>query len=324
MEIASMGKRRRLTFCDAAIAVLTKHGAPMHTNEITREAREAGLLESRGKTPQDTMSARIGDELKSGFEKGTKCRFYKHARGEYGMVEWQQQMPYCDAAAKILANNGTAMSALAIAKEAFYLGIIPVTYPNPSKEMLAQLNLEIANGRKDGSPSRFHMPDKECFELAKWIQKQPTLRQAYSHSDLLDDLSGLAQSRLQDLAPADFEMVVMGMLADFGCQQFKQKQRSRYGGFHLKCTLVVGEAIRMGMVVFATNQQGEVDAASVELVRGKLGTYEQGVVFAAGGFSSQARREAARKDAPPVSLIGGERLARLLVKSLSHAQQAQA
>ncbi len=231
---------------------------------------------------------------------------------------------FVDVAEMVLEEVGQPMHAHAIAERAVERELISRRAVNPKGNMSAKLAKEVMHGGKGGKPSRFYRLIPKTYGLVKWRHHKPIQQASLMHSDLVSDLSQLAQSRLKDLAPADFEKLVMGLLADFGCQQYKRAQRNSDGSFYIKCTLVVGEAIRMGMVVYATNQQGAVDATSVELVRGKLRTHERGVVFAAGGFGSQARREAERKDAPPVSLIGGELLSRLLVKSLSQARQAQA
>ncbi len=231
---------------------------------------------------------------------------------------------FTDVAVQVLEAVGQPMHAHAIAVKAQEMRLIYPHAKDPKSNMQSKLAKEVKEGGKDKKPSRFYRSVTGKYGLVKWREWSPAEQPSLVPADLVGELSKLAQSRLQDLAPADFEKLVMGLLGDFGCQQYKRAQRNRDGSFYIKCTLVVGEAVRMVVVVFATNQQGEVDATSVELVRGKLRTYEQGVVFAAGGFSSQARREAARKDAPPVGLIGGELLSRLLVKSLSQARQAQA
>lgn len=51
-----------MTFYEAAVAVLREAGRPLHYKKITAQAIERDLLSHVGKTPEDTMSARLGQE----------------------------------------------------------------------------------------------------------------------------------------------------------------------------------------------------------------------------------------------------------------------
>jgi restriction system protein len=53
----------------AAIEVLKKAGKPLHAAEIAKLIIEAGLWKSDGKTPEDTVSARLYSDIKSNYDK---------------------------------------------------------------------------------------------------------------------------------------------------------------------------------------------------------------------------------------------------------------
>lgn len=69
-----------MTFTDAAEEVLRKvsGGKPMHYRDITEQALRRQLIKTRGRTPEDTMDARIGDEIRS---RGPRSRFVRRGRG---------------------------------------------------------------------------------------------------------------------------------------------------------------------------------------------------------------------------------------------------
>jgi hypothetical protein len=54
---------RHKTFLEAALEVLTRHHTPLRATEIVEKAIRLGLLRTRGKTPERTMSARLYGEL---------------------------------------------------------------------------------------------------------------------------------------------------------------------------------------------------------------------------------------------------------------------
>ncbi len=67
------------------------------------------------------------------------------------------------------------------------------------------------------------------------------------------------------------------------------------------------------MAVQVKRWKNNVQAPTVQQVRGSLGAHEQGLIISTSGFSSGAQAEAKRPDAPPVGLMDGERLVQLLV-----------
>ncbi len=59
----------------------------MHYTEITRQAIDRGLIESRGKTPADTMNAVVGVEIRRREARGEQPRFERLGGGLVGLAE---------------------------------------------------------------------------------------------------------------------------------------------------------------------------------------------------------------------------------------------
>ncbi|MEN4011380.1 MAG: winged helix-turn-helix domain-containing protein [Bellilinea sp.] len=87
------------TFLDAAYQILIATDRPMSAEEITRQALDRGLLETKGETPAATMSARLYMDIK---EKGAASRFIQVGRNLFTTISTTngQQRPQFEAAAQ--------------------------------------------------------------------------------------------------------------------------------------------------------------------------------------------------------------------------------
>jgi len=70
-------------FKAAAREVLGEVGHPLHHTNITEIALESGYLESAGRTPQNTMRARLSADVRDSPE----TPFDRTAPGVYGLKE---------------------------------------------------------------------------------------------------------------------------------------------------------------------------------------------------------------------------------------------
>lgn len=87
------GNRRPLqtmSFTDAAEEVLKRFSGrkPMHYRDITAKALEIGLVQTRGKTPEASLNAQVGNEIGRAAQRGETPRFIKHGKGYYGLSRW--------------------------------------------------------------------------------------------------------------------------------------------------------------------------------------------------------------------------------------------
>jgi restriction system protein len=73
-----------MTFLDAAYEILKRAGQPLHYAEIASRALAAGLLDTRGQTPEATMGSRLyQDTQRAG------SRFQRVSRGMFRLTEAQ-------------------------------------------------------------------------------------------------------------------------------------------------------------------------------------------------------------------------------------------
>jgi hypothetical protein len=75
-----------MNFLDAAEQVLKKSKKPLHYKAITKEILTEKLVETSGKTPEATLNAVIGTDIKVNVE---KSRFMRTGRGFFGLREWE-------------------------------------------------------------------------------------------------------------------------------------------------------------------------------------------------------------------------------------------
>ncbi len=72
-----------LNFRAAARLVLEEVGHPLHYTDITELALESGYLSSRGRTPHNTMRARLSVDVRDNEE----SPFVQTAPGVYGLKD---------------------------------------------------------------------------------------------------------------------------------------------------------------------------------------------------------------------------------------------
>ena len=70
-----------MDFKAAAREVLKEMGHPLHYSDITEIALESGYLRSAGRTPQNTMRARLSVDVRDNPE----SPFFQSAPGVYGL-----------------------------------------------------------------------------------------------------------------------------------------------------------------------------------------------------------------------------------------------
>jgi restriction system protein len=79
-----------LTFTNAAEVILEKCSdrQPMHYRDITAEILEQNLVHTEGQTPEATLYASIGSEIKRNLKRGETPRFVIHGKGYVGLRKW--------------------------------------------------------------------------------------------------------------------------------------------------------------------------------------------------------------------------------------------
>ena len=75
-----------MTAKDAAALVLKKEGGVLHVREITKRIISGGLWKTSGKTPWDTVEARLSEDIN---RKGKASPFIRTAPGTFGLKEYE-------------------------------------------------------------------------------------------------------------------------------------------------------------------------------------------------------------------------------------------
>lgn len=156
------------SFIKAAKLILEKEGKLLSAFEIIEEATKKGLIKTKGKTPQQTMGARIYTDIK---RKGEKSLFYKAERGKFGLKKWEEKedkfidFSFKNAALKVLKEKNKPLSFYDITKIALQRGYLKTVGKTPERSMGAQLYTDI---KTNGDKSLFVQLGKNRFGLRSW------------------------------------------------------------------------------------------------------------------------------------------------------------
>lgn len=308
-----------MTVADAVQQVLASAGAPLHYEEITQRILSLGLWVPLTKTPSATVRGTIYVELK----KGTASRFQAAGKGVFALSQIAGspaaaplkagELSFTDAAERVLEQcaGGRPMHYREVTRKALELELLSTQGQTPEATMRALIGVEIQRQEQRGERPRFFRLAKGLIGLTRWRREGDLPAQIERHNlEVRKKLHG----RLMALAPADFEVLVSELLVKLGFQTTVTRS-SGDGGIDVRGTLVVGDVIRTRMAIQVKRWKSNVQAPTVQQVRGSLGAHEQGLIITTSDFSSGARTEAARADATPVALMNGAELVKLLMEN---------
>ncbi len=322
-----------LSALSAAAQVLREAGEPLHYEEITRRILDQGLWTTQGKTPSATISAQLAVDIK---RKGASSRFHKVGRGVYALADATEsttkapttpQLPikkgktskrnagtlsFTDAAERILeSSGGEPLHYREITRRALDQGMLNTSGLTPEATMYAQVLTEGKRKKRRGEQPRFLMLGRGMITLARWQAKGVAYQVEESNRKAKRELL----ARIKALSPDGFEELIGRLLGEIGFEEIEVTSLGNDGGIDVRGTLVVGEVIRTKLAVQVKRWKNNVQAPTVQQVRGSLGAHEQGLIITTSDFSTGARREAERPDATPVGLMDGEQLVALLVEN---------
>lgn len=155
------------SFHKIAQKILEENGGPMSAVEITEEAIRRGFLNTKGKTPINTMGARLYMDAK-----GKNPIFYKAGAGKFGLLKWEKSKSnntvsasFKDAARRVLEGEKRPLSFYDITAIALKKGYLETAGRTPERSMGAQLYTDIKN---NGNKSEFVQLGKNRFGLKTW------------------------------------------------------------------------------------------------------------------------------------------------------------
>jgi restriction endonuclease Mrr len=85
-QIGGVKRGTKLSFVDAAKAVLRQEGCALHYAELTERAVEAGILGTKGATPEITMHVSLMASIKEAQRRGETPDLVKTSRGYFALV----------------------------------------------------------------------------------------------------------------------------------------------------------------------------------------------------------------------------------------------
>lgn len=173
------------TSAEYAEMVLKAKGdkTPMHYKAITGEALLSGWLNTPGKTPADTMSAAIIDDIRLSEERGEAPRFVRVDNVMYALNTQDTPLPpptpaksrkgksltLADCAEKVLMAMGgkTPMRCREIVEEAQKRGWLAPRGKTPASSMYTALFCDIRKSEKRGELPRFARVGRGLFALSQ-------------------------------------------------------------------------------------------------------------------------------------------------------------
>ena len=303
---------------EAAVKVLTEAGEPLHARELTKRILAAKLWKTAGKTPHQTVSARLYADIKKNADASP---FVLVGPQMFGVRTDAVASPeasgdtysFTESAEKVLERFGKKqpMHYRAVTEKALEQGWLKTEGKTPEASMYAQIITEIRRYQKRGEQPRFVQHGKGYVSLSRWMGQGLAFEIEQHNKKIRQALL----KRLLEMKWEEFEELIARLLAEVGFEEIEMTGRSGDGGIDVRATLVVGEVIRTRMAVQVKKWKRNVQAPVVQQVRGSLGTHEQGLIITTSDFSPGARTEAARPDAVPVALMNGEQLVVLLVEN---------
>ena len=314
---------------DAAAVVLEEAHGPLHYREVTERMLARGLWTTAGKTPWDTVNARIAVDIR---KRGPSSRFVRVGPGRFALnapsAAGEQSEPsesvmpnseapaggmsFTDAAEQILSRSTERepVHYAVITAQALEGGLIRTEGRTPAATMYSVILAEIRRREARGETPRFVQHGRGMVGLTAWLPAEVAGLVEEKNREVRDALL----DRAGKASPEDFERLVSELLAAMGFEDVDVTSASGDGGIDVRGTLVVGDTVRIRMAVQAKRWKANVRAPEVQRVRGSLGAHEQGLIVTTSDFSRGARTEATRPDAAPVALMNGEQFAALLAK----------
>lgn len=271
---------RRVSTATAVARVLEASSArrPMHYKDITRIALEKNWLKTKSKDPSNVVYMQIANEIRREAKGGRKTVFTSAGRGNFGLKSW----------------GASAMSAAPVGRPRGR----PAGRPGRPRGRPAGRPTGRPVGRPAGRP--VGRPAGRRTAGASLVER---------HNESVYEA---LRRRVASASGPMFERGVRKLLDKMGFASSGRASSDK--GALLRGALTIGGALLMPLAVRIAPRGARVSAAFVRDMRGAMQMYENGVIFAAGEFSSDAQAEASQAGKNPISLIGAAALARLLAK----------
>lgn len=216
-------------------------------------------------------------------------------------------MNFLEAAYEILQDAGKPLHYTEISQQALAKQLITPKGSTPAATMGSRLYVDTKK-----PDTRFKRFSKGYFGLAEPAQTD----------EIADQVNAINQSTRQQLQqllqnmPADrFEALIEELLLALGFEEDSVKVTSYHGdgGIDVRGVLNAGGITRINAAVQVKRWKKNIQAPTVQGVRGSLTTHEQGIIITSSDFSKGAQQEANAIGKTPISLVNGQALLDLLI-----------
>ena len=297
-ETAASRRRRApgnpRTLLDAAEIVLKHHadGQPLHIRDVVSLAVEHGYWATGGQTPTNTLSARVGTEIKQREADGQRQRFTRPWRGYLGLADWETPDPAHVADAEVDEAEVEPPS-----------GTADEDAHEPDDDVAAEaVNSDTEAGAAESDETR----------------TRAVLDAAQRHeADLVNQsdqgvVNALAEY-LAALEPQGFIRCLTTYLAEIGAEELTFAGGAGRFDISARGTIITAGLFRRPLSVHVSCSAGHrVTPADVAVCRGQAGTFDLALVIALGGFSPEARAELQRSGTLPLEALDRTEFAQAL------------
>lgn len=222
----------------------------------------------------------------------------------------KQKISFKEAAARILEEASEPMSAKAITVIALEKELIETEGVTPEATMGAIIYSDISSN----SDSVFEKVGPGLFALkSKQGSSSPIVFVDKQNKKAVNELKQI----LLSIDPYQFEYLIADLLQKIGFENVVVTKRSGDKGIDVIANLTVGGITNVKTVIQAKRYKdgNKVDGKVITQLRGSAAVDQRGLVITTSDFTKDAVEESKALNKMPVSLINGEKLLNLLVKS---------
>lgn len=310
---------------DAVVRVLKEADKPLTPQEITSTAQRNGYWKTDGITPDRTISAVITRDIKDNPE---SSRFIRIKPNLYDLrnsniAETSNQSSsgtaansrttFIDAAHKVLSmkDGNQSLHYRSITEIALQAKYIVPTGRTPEATMSSALSRLVKQQSLRGDKPTFESLGKGYYRLTP-PEKKSIIVEAENHNGVIKKK---LKKKLLQLKFDEFEEFVGRFLSDIRFEDIEVTKKSSDRGIDVRGTLVIADVIKTKMAVQIKKWTNNVQAPTVQQLRGSLGAHEHGLIVTTSGFSKGALSEASRKDVTPIALMDGNQLIDLMFEN---------
>ena len=273
------------TLLDAAELALKQHadGQPLHIRDVVSLAVEHGYWSTGGTTPTNTLSARVGVEIKQRQDSGQPQRFTRPHRGYLGLAIW-----------------GASDSGLVDGAESSRIDIEPAS---PLIDGDGSTTADDAAIDAEPTVGEAALAGVDSVSASAGLDAD---RQ--SSGDMVRRGGPEAVIALTELLatlhPRDFIRCLTTYLAAIGAFDLTFADSASCFDIGARGSIVAAGLFRRPLAVHVSSSINyEVTASDIAVCRGQAGTYDLALVIALGGFSPEARAEVQRSGTLPIEAL---------------------